>query len=244
MEHGKYRPDGDGRRHATFWEKAQGLVWLYPKVGRVSVLGTLGIGKTTLWESIQGRIPVEAAPTGMRREKAKTVIANVDDSETLVRINPDVGGGQEAQDAHWRKHFLRSEVVVYLINLPLFMRCSSTRDFLQSKASKESEQHRDSFFYHFTDMAHWQNQRKKRFLRSKPIPKMIIVGSWCDEHPGWRRGGGEESIYREFGSCAEYERIRHRLVQERIQPHLLVGSLETESYRNDLISKLLTLLGK
>lgn len=234
----KFITDGDSRRPAHWGERVKGFFGMLPTGGRVTVLGTSAVGKSTLWHSMQGRLPRDAEPTAMRREKAPPrVLVDAGDRQVLVPLRPDVGGTDEARDAFWREEFLRADVVIYILDLPLFMRQSRTRDFSVDGWIQKANTLREDVQGHLIDMAYWQENRPKPWLRKKPIPKLIVIGSWCDDHPAGSGGGAEETIRRDLESDRLYEQVRNRLVKNELVPQLLVGSLATQDSRKRLIEK-------
>jgi GTPase SAR1 family protein len=236
----EFQPDGDTRASASAWERIICRIGIIDRVGKVAVFGAQGVGKTTLWESIQGRWRVQAEPTGMRRGKAGPAVIRVDGTRVVVPLGSDVGGNVEAINTYWEEEFLSADVVVYVFCVPIYLKSSRSSDYSHPDGQKKSDELRDDVRDHLVDMANWQAKRPKKwkwFRRSTFVPRLLLLGTWCDDYPGWDEAHSttDTLIHKKLESDHRYQQTHGKLVAKGLVPQLLLGSLETQSSRTTLL---------
>ncbi len=235
-----FQAEGEARRSATRWERMQASAWLMRKVGKVLVLGTQAVGKTTFWNAMQGRVALRAEPTGTFRKKATPAIVNADSEPVVVHLRPDVGGGLDARNLYWENAFLTAQVVVYILNMPLYLGRGRPSDQVDSDAwMAKAATLRKDVNEQLSDIATWQKNRGRPwYWPVKRTPKLLLLGSWCDALPEWSEGGEAlDGLHDEFEGHLNYKNVRGSLVQQGLRPDLLLGSLATPASRTAFIDK-------
>lgn len=211
-----------GPREANFTDRLKALIGLHPTVGRVVVLGGPGMGKTTFWTLLQGReVGEEAIPTTVLDDSGKEVVFSAGGQQVHASFLPDAPGHADAVEGLWQALFQRAQTVFYLFHAPRLL--ARTRNPEEPSRLIETALDLDE---HLRSVAAWQRARRTPFLRKKPIPRVVLLGSYCDqlpEHAEWVARRAE--LAREMQEARALRSSIARLRQEGIDPTLVLGSL-------------------
>jgi len=176
----------------------------------------------------------------MRRTNAPPVIVEVGGRPAVIKLGPDVGGNMEAICTYWRDEFLKAGVVIYILNVPMYLKNHRSLDCSKNPGSRDCEVLREDVRDHLVAMATWHDQRRRRWYNrwfgAGRVPRVLILGTWCDEHPDWNCARPTDgAVYKQLESDRHYIRFRAKLVENGLVPQLLLGSLATPSSRSALI---------
>jgi len=237
---GQGAPQRHGIREAKWYHRVGAFFGVIPNLGRVQVFGLAGVGKSVLWESIQGkpgRQEKPYTPTQFSIPPDGPAVIKDARGQYVVKPGDDVGGSDDAFNFWWRALFLQADVVIYLFDLPVFLKKSMSAEFSDERATAVGDFVRD----HLVDLANWQHDREKPYFGKKKVPRLVVVGSWCDQHPDWQRDGGD-TIRKALELNNRFSRPKDRLVAQGMKVDVLVGSLKSKDSADKLVNNLLDAL--